>query len=100
MNYQVKDTMVEVDAKDKAFTEFLNKVLLHLVFFVEISFWSNLHLSFQVKALSANREDNITANESWNARDLQLHEALLTTQKTVHAVPLTTNRPSVIWISC
>jgi cysteinyl-tRNA synthetase len=68
MNYQVKDTMVEVDAKDKAFTEFFNKV----------------------KVIAAQREENLVPNESWNPKDVQLHEALLAAQKAVHAA-LSTN---------
>jgi cysteinyl-tRNA synthetase len=62
MNYQVKDTMLEVDTKLKIFSEFLNKV----------------------KVLSGQREENLLPSESWTAKDTQLHEALLAADKNVH----------------
>jgi hypothetical protein len=68
MNYQVKDTMLESDAKLKSFTEFLNKV----------------------KVIAGQREENINGAENWNAKDTALHAALLTAQKKVHEVPPST----------
>jgi cysteinyl-tRNA synthetase len=65
MNYQRKDTMADVESKEKAFSAFFLKV----------------------QALLQEQKSKIQT-EAWNSKDMELHTKLQTTQKEVHAAML------------
>eukprot|EP01122_Echinamoeba_exundans_P010506 TRINITY_DN394_c0_g1_i1.p1 TRINITY_DN394_c0_g1~~TRINITY_DN394_c0_g1_i1.p1 ORF type:complete len:805 (-),score=211.69 TRINITY_DN394_c0_g1_i1:38-2125(-) len=74
MNYQRKDTMADVESKEKAFSAFFLKV----------------------QALLQEQKSKIQT-EAWNSKDMELHSKLQATQKEVHAALLDNfNTPSAM----
>lgn len=68
MNYKVKDTMLEVNAKDRTFKEFMLKV----------------------QSILTEKATQKDGGENWNAKDTELHEALLAAEIQVRTA-LSTN---------